>query len=194
MFIYERYESNQVTVSRDVIIIEKAEDFVDIPIKEEIPQEDIDSVEEFSNEEMNKYVEEEDQEEPLLRRSTRIPKPKRDDDFVYMCAETPLCDPTSMNEALSSADAERWRRAMEEEIGSFEENAAWDLVEKPTEGTVVKCKWVFKKKKDVLQKVRYRARLVAKGFEQKAGVDYHEIYSPVVRYSTLRLLLDLSVQ
>ncbi|GBP29746.1 Retrovirus-related Pol polyprotein from transposon RE1; Endonuclease RE1 [Eumeta japonica] len=60
--------------------------------------------------------------------------------------------------------------------------------------TVVQCKWVFKKKYNSVGEVRYRARLVAKGFTQKAGIDYHETFSPVLRYTTLRLLFSLSVK
>lgn len=83
---------------------------------------------------------------------------------------------------------------MQEEIAAFEENEAWQLVEVPDHATVVKCKWVFKRKFEVSGSVRYRARLVAKGFSQKPGVDYFETFSPVVRFSTLRLLVALSVK
>jgi hypothetical protein len=52
------------------------------------------------------------------------------------------------------------------------------------------AKWVFKRKRDtdyIIQ--RFRARLVARGFQQRDGIDYGEIVSPVVRYTTLRMLL-----
>jgi len=102
-------------------------------------------------------------------------------------------EPLTVTEALSRADKNKWKEAMKEEINSFEENDAWEVVDIPTNGTVVDCKWVFKRKVDNENEVRYRARLVAKGFSQKQGIDYDETFSPVVRYTTLRFLFALSV-
>ena len=59
---------------------------------------------------------------------------------------------------------------------------------------VVECKWVFKLKCDSENRLSYRARLVAKGFTQREGIDYGETFAPVVRYSTLRLLVGLAVK
>lgn len=74
---------------------------------------------------------------------------------------------------------------MKNELQCFEDNDAWETVDIPRDGNFVQCKWVFKRKIDSEIKVRYRARLVAKGFNQKAG-DFDETFSPVVRHSTLR--------
>lgn len=62
------------------------------------------------------------------------------------------------------------------------------------EKTIVQCKWVLKRKSDSENQVRYRARLVAKGFTQKTGIDYGKTFSPVVRHCTLRFLMALSVK
>lgn len=136
-----------------------------------------------------------------VRRSERKPKPKQLQDYVsYMCVSEQKGDvdmeqdPVTVSEALSRPDKEKWRQAMTEEILSFEENEAWELADAPDSGTVVECKWVFKRKCDSENKVRYRARLVAKGFTQRQGIDFEETFSPVVRHSTLRLLIALSVQ
>lgn len=83
---------------------------------------------------------------------------------------------------------------MREEMESFKENDAWELVNTPDEGTVVQCKWVFKRKTDAENKVRYRAWLLAKGFTQKYGIDYNETFSSVIRHCSLRLLIALSVK
>lgn len=103
-------------------------------------------------------------------------------------------DQLSLEEAMNGSESEDWCLAIEQELKSFEENEAWEVVDRPEQGTIVQCKWVFRKKIESDNKVRYRARLVAKGFTQKAGIDYNETFSPVLRYSTLRLLFALSVK
>lgn len=101
--------------------------------------------------------------------------------------------PSSVQDALVRLDSDKWIDAMKQELASFTENDAWEVVERPENSTLVKCKWVFKKKLGLGNKVRYKARLVAKGCNQKPGIDYDETFSPVVRHSTLRLLIAISV-
>ncbi|KAG5860810.1 hypothetical protein JTB14_031227 [Gonioctena quinquepunctata] len=57
----------------------------------------------------------------------------------------PEDDPTTIDEALSRPDAEMWRQAANEELDSFNENEAWDLVDLPNNSLTVPCKWMFKK-------------------------------------------------
>lgn len=83
---------------------------------------------------------------------------------------------------------------MEDEIATFEENDAWNLVEAPKEGsTIVLCEWVYKCKFDSENNVRYRASPIEKRFTEKASGDYF-IFSPIVRFSTSRLLIAISVK
>lgn len=107
---------------------------------------------------------------------------------------TPASEEIVFSEALEGPEKEQWKRAIAEELQSFKDSEAWELVDNPGDVTIVKCRWVLNKKYDVDNNVRYRARLVAKGFTQKPGVDYQETFSPVIRHSTLRLLFALSVQ
>lgn len=111
--------------------------------------------------------------------------------FGFMCVGE---ENLTYADVMSGPEQKEWCSAMKDEMRSFSECDAWEIVEKPDNCTIVKCKWVYKKKLDSDNKVRYRARLVAKGFTQKEGIDFKETFSPVLRYSVLKLLFALSVK
>ncbi|CAI7814885.1 unnamed protein product [Closterium sp. NIES-53] len=99
-------------------------------------------------------------------------------------------EPANLKEALESSDAEDWKKAMESELKSIEENGTWELVELPEGRKAITSKWLFKIKFDADGKIeRYKSRLVAKGYQQKEKVDYKELFAPVVKPTTLRTLL-----
>lgn len=103
-------------------------------------------------------------------------------------------DPKTYVEALSSPEREQWIQAMPEEYESLIRNNIWILVEKPVSAKPIGRKWIFKKKLEVTaesQTTRFKARLVAKGFSQKEGIDYHEVFAPVVKQCSIRILLSL---
>ncbi|CAI7734896.1 unnamed protein product [Closterium sp. NIES-53] len=96
----------------------------------------------------------------------------------------------TLKEALESSDAEEWKKAMESELKSIEENGTWELVELPEGRKAITSKWLFKIKSDADGNIeRYKSRLVAKGYQQKEKVDYKELFAPVVKPTTLRTLL-----
>lgn len=99
-------------------------------------------------------------------------------------------EPTSFDEAIRSTDSHEWRKAMKKEYDSLTKLNTWTLTVLPEGRKTIKCRWVYKKKHNSKNQVeRYRARLVAKGFSQKQGIDYTETFSPVVRMDTIRFLL-----
>lgn len=104
--------------------------------------------------------------------------------------------PSTFLEAFRSSENGRWKDAMEEEMQSLHKNKTWKLTQLPKGKKAIGCKWVFTKKEGFLDKnnVRYKARLVAKGYAQKEGVDYNEVFSPVVKHSSIRILLALVAQ
>ncbi|CAI7880004.1 unnamed protein product [Closterium sp. NIES-53] len=101
--------------------------------------------------------------------------------FVFSPVEMPG-EPATLKEALESSDAEEWKKAMESELKSIEENGTWELVELPEGRKAITSKWLFKIKSDADGKIeRYKSRLVAKGYQQKEKVDYKELFAPVFR-------------
>ena len=103
-------------------------------------------------------------------------------------------EPLSYKKAMSCGDKLKWYAAMQNEITSLKKNNIWILVEKPPNKKLVGSKWIFKLKVGASEKKppRHKDRLVARGFTQREGVDFNEVFSPVVKYSSIRLMLALS--
>jgi hypothetical protein len=84
---------------------------------------------------------------------------------------------------------------MIDEIRSIEENKTWRLVDLPAGHKPIGLKWVFKLKKDPSGAVvKHKARFFTKGYAQRVGVDFGEVFAPVARLDSVRLLLALAAQ
>ncbi|KAJ0599630.1 putative RNA-directed DNA polymerase [Helianthus annuus] len=99
-------------------------------------------------------------------------------------------DPISYEEASKDS---RWIEAMDKEIESINKNQTWVLVDPPKHQKPIGVKWIYKTKYDEKGNVdKYKARLVVKGYKQKYGIDYQEVFAPVIRFETVRLGLALA--
>ena len=86
-----------------------------------------------------------------------------------------------------------WVKACEDEITSIEKNHTWFLVDLPAGAKPIGLKWVFKIKRNPDGSVnKYKARLVEKGYVQRYGIDYDEVFAPVARIETIRLIIALA--
>ncbi|KAD7116621.1 hypothetical protein E3N88_03889 [Mikania micrantha] len=101
-------------------------------------------------------------------------------------------EPRSYAEAK---DEKNWQDAMRAEIASIEKNNTWILTDLPKGVKPIGLKWVFKTKKDAQGRItKHKARLVAKGYVQKYGIDYKEVFAPVARMETVRMILAVAAQ
>ncbi|KAG8497255.1 hypothetical protein CXB51_008492 [Gossypium anomalum] len=106
--------------------------------------------------------------------------------------ELTVTEPTTIDEAFSSKE---WTLAAQEEYEALLRNNTWDLVPLPANRRAVGCKWVFKLKRHSDGTIaRYKGRLVMKGYLQEAGIGFHETFSPVVKPTTIRVVLALAVK
>ena len=132
-------------------------------------------------------------EQPQLRRSNRERKPSTRYPSSEYLLLTDGGEPESFQEAQTHKDRGSWMKAMQEEMESLQKNNTYELVKLPKGRKALRNKWVYKLKKDGRgDLVKYKARLVVKGFGQKKGIDFDEIFSPVVKLSSIRIILGLA--
>ena len=173
----------------------------EIKTEEKVAEEDHEvSVEEENNGESEDDRDETSENDPMeLRRSTRvISKPKYLEDYVLLLAEEEgerllMClnnEPESFEEAKIHKE---WLRACEAEIESITKLDSWELVDLPPGAKPIGLKWIFKLKRNSDGSInKYKSRLVAKGYVQRYGIYYEEVFAPVARIETIRLLINLA--
>ena len=89
--------------------------------------------------------------------------------------------------------ADEWRAAEARELESLVKKGVYVVCELPRGRRLVRTKWVYRTKKEDGRIIKWKARLVAMGFTQLAGIDFTETYSPVARFTSIRMLLAIAV-
>ena len=96
-------------------------------------------------------------------------------------------------EAMQRPDSQKWHEAMKSEMGSIEINSVWTLVDSSKGIKLIRCKWIFKRKRGADKKVEtYNACLVAKGYHQHYGIDYDETFSPVAMLKSIWIMVAVT--
>jgi len=103
---------------------------------------------------------------------------------------TDFGEPECYEEAVEVETRNKWEQAMKEKTDSLAHEQTWDLVRLPAGKTALQNKWVYKLKEEDGGKQRYKARLVVKWFAQKKGIDFDEIFSPIVKMTLIRTILS----
>jgi len=103
------------------------------------------------------------------------------------------CDPGTYKQATECSEKNAWLSVIDDELCAHKKNNTWSVVKKNASMNVIDTKWVFTKKRDENGVVRrYKARMVARGFNHMYGVDYRETFAPVIKLKSLRLIIALS--
>ncbi|KAE8228096.1 hypothetical protein CF326_g6985 [Tilletia indica] len=114
---------------------------------------------------------------------------------VRSSADGVLIEPKTLAEAKKRDDWSKWEEGMNAEIESLKSMHTWDLVDLPPGRKAIGCRWTYKLKLDADgNAARWKSRLVAQGFSQRAGVDYGETFAPVARLTTVRVLIALAIR
>ena len=93
----------------------------------------------------------------------------------------------SLHLSLGRKDCKLWKEAADSEFKSLVENDVWNLKKLPEGRKAIGCKWIFKRKLNPDATVeRYKARLVAQGYNQVYREDYDEVCAPVARFKSIR--------
>jgi hypothetical protein len=135
----------------------------------------------------------------VTRSQNNIVKPRKhfDGTIRYPLPQTFLVtgtvpeSPTCYSKAYKHRE---WRATMDEEFTALMKNGTWSLVPATPGLNVVGSMWIFKSKRRSDGSLEQRkARLVAKGYHQQHGVDFDDTFSPVIKPTTIRIMLSYAV-
>ncbi|XP_049379787.1 uncharacterized protein LOC125844514 [Solanum stenotomum] len=127
---------------------------------------------------------------PVTRSQYQITKPNPK--YASMATLTSQIPPVTVKQACKDP---QWRQAIQSEFDALMSNQTWNLIPPSDHQNIVENKWIFciKRKPDGSIE-RYKARLVVKGFTQRPGIDYVDTFSPVVKPTTIQIVLAIATQ
>ncbi|CAH9104736.1 unnamed protein product, partial [Cuscuta epithymum] len=124
----------------------------------------------------------------VTRAQTNSLKPKL---FTSHISSPCTLEPSTYAQAVKYP---HWQQAMHQEYAALMRNKTWSIVPCPTNVNVIGSKWIFRIKHHSDGSIeRYKARLVAQGYNQEAGIDFFDTFSPVVKPTTIRLVLSIAL-
>ena len=189
-------ETNKLVVSRDVLFDENAAwDWKEKKVEHVNQPSSLESSEEHEDthtEEAEQNPEQDQHTQTSESEEESPPRKFRSMSDIYQSCNFVVTEPQNFEEAEKH---EIWQKAMKEEMHMIDKNKTWELVDKPQGREIIKLKWIYKTKVNQNGEIqKHKARLVARGFTQKPGIDFSETFSPVARLETIRTLIALAAQ
>ena len=127
--------------------------------------------------------------EPRRSKRARVENDFGPDYYVFNIEE----NPQNLKEALTSPNAIFWKEVLNDEMESLISNRTWKLVDLPSGFKTIGCKWVIRKKLKPDGSIdKFKAKLIARVFKQKANLDFLDTFSPVTRIISIRLLIAIA--
>lgn len=134
------------------------------------------------------------------KKALKARKPLDEEDFsnfvMLVTKDGDLLEPSDYMEAMRDPLRDKWRGRVDQEMESLYKNGTWVLVPRPKDIKVIGCKWIFRRKSGIegFEDLRYKARVVAKGYAQEEGLHYNEVFAPVVKHvSSIIYLMSIVV-
>ena len=128
-----------------------------------------------------------------IRQSTPVISDSDEDDDDEYANAIGEVEPLSYAQAVKGRDAMKWNEAMLEEYNAHLVNGTWTIVKLPPGQMVVASKWVYRIKHNADGSIeQFKARVVAKGFRQRPGIDYFETFASTMCHTTIRVVLALA--
>lgn len=197
---------NKIEIARDVKINENCfwykSNSVEVKVLEEVEEESIDEIQDEHH--TNGIDDENDSKEETQldnnkhgKRQIRPPAWHNNYEMYMAFDAVSYLEkvPETVQDIKGRNDEFYWRKAMEREIQSIEKNETWIEASIPENAEILSTKWVFAlKPHEEKNENKYKARLVVRGFAQCDSFDFNEIYSPVAKMTTIRMLLSIGNQ
>lgn len=180
--------TNKIEVHRDVIFIPENTIKGDIEIEpENVIKLNIEEEQNEDNTLINNEIEQQEQESEEINNGRQRRKPIWTKDYE-MSFYTATEEPVTYEDAVKGKNAEEWKKAIDSELCVLHENNTWSEVPWPSDKKVIESKWVFKVKNEN----EFKARLVARGFQQDCSSELYDIYAPVAKLATFRILIVIA--
>ena len=195
-FIEDIFPYKNKSTAREKNVLKVGDEYKHVNLQENIHEGDIFQEDPLSDNTRSEIDTKNDDEEsvvlPRMSRRTWKPTPAILDSFALNAVSREKFTPKTYKQAINSEDRELWQESVDKEILSHLKNNTLLSCSLPEGRKAVPLGWVFKVKDNPDGTVRYKSRIIMKGYLQREGIDFTNTYAPVAKWTSIRIFLALS--